>query len=122
MNYWTAFASQIWMGRRMRDSRVSKSDELLKGRHFDREVVVLCVRWYLRFKLSYRDPVEMMAGHGLSMVHTTIMRWVRRYAPEFERRWNQFARPAGASWRIDEVHGAAPDIQMQHRFFERNPA
>src|ERR1700721_1734411 len=39
-------------------------DELLKGRHFDREVVVLCVRWYLRFKLSYRDPVEMMAGHA----------------------------------------------------------
>ena len=59
---------------------------------------------------------------GLSMVHTTIMRWVRRYAPEFERRWNQFARPAGASWRIDEVHGAAPDIRMQHRSFERNPA
>jgi transposase-like protein len=56
------------------------------------------------------------------MVHTTIMRWVRRYAPEFERRWNQFARPAGASWRIDEVHGAAPDIRMQHRSFERNPA
>jgi hypothetical protein len=51
-------------------------DELFGGRHFDREVIVLCVRWYLRFKLSYRDLVEMMAERGLSLVHTTIMRWV----------------------------------------------
>src|SRR6202158_2561499 len=48
-------------------------DELFKGRHFDREVVVLCVRWYLRFKLSYRDLVEMMAERELSLAHTTIM-------------------------------------------------
>src|SRR6202051_5122932 len=43
--------------------------DLFVGRHFDREVIVLCVRWYLRFKLSYRDLVEMMAERGLSMVH-----------------------------------------------------
>ncbi len=59
---------------------------------------------YLRFKLSYRDLVEMMAERGLSMVHTMIMRWVHDYAPEFERRWNRFARPAGASWRVDETY------------------
>ena len=58
-------------------------DELFKGRHFDREVIVLCVRWYLRFKLSYRDLVEMMAERGLSLAHTTIMRWVHHYTPEF---------------------------------------
>ena len=79
-------------------------DELFEGRHFDREVIVLCVRWYLRFKLSYRDLVEMMAERGLSLVHTTIMRWVHDYAPEFERRWNRFARPAGRSWRVDETY------------------
>ena len=49
-------------------------DELFEGRHFDREIIVLCVRWYLRFKLSFRDLVEMMAERGLSMAHTTIMR------------------------------------------------
>jgi hypothetical protein len=49
---------------------------LFDGRHFDREVIVLCVRWYLRFKLSYRDLVEMMAERGPSLAHTTIMRWV----------------------------------------------
>ena len=41
--------------------------ELFEGRHFDREVIILCVRWYLRFKLSLRDLVEMMAERGLSM-------------------------------------------------------
>jgi transposase-like protein len=79
-------------------------DELFEGRHFDREIIVLCVRWYLRFKLSFRDLVEMMAERNLSMAHTTIMRWVHHYAPEFERRWNRFARPAGQSWRVDETY------------------
>jgi transposase-like protein len=42
-------------------------DELFKGRHFDREIIVLCVRWYLRYKLSFRDLVEMMAERALSL-------------------------------------------------------
>ena len=79
-------------------------DELFEGRHFDREIIVLCVRWYLRFRLSFRDLVEMMAERGLSMAHTTIMRWVHHDASEFERRWNRFARSAGSSWRVDETY------------------
>jgi transposase-like protein len=79
-------------------------DRLFEGRHFDREIIVLCVRWYLRFKLSFRDLVEIMAERNLSMAHTTIMRWVHHYAPEFERRWNRFARPVGTSWRVDETY------------------
>ena len=79
-------------------------DDLFKGRHFDREVIILCVRWYLRYKLSYRDLVEMIAERGLSLAHTTIMRWVQRYVPEFEKRWSRFARPVGGSWRVDETY------------------
>jgi transposase-like protein len=79
-------------------------DELFKGRHFDREIIVLCVRWYLRYKLSFRDLVEMMGERGLALAHTTIMRWIQRYVPEFERRWNRFARPVGRSWRVDETY------------------
>jgi transposase-like protein len=79
-------------------------DELFKGRHFEREIIILCVRWYLRFKLSFRDLVEMMAERGLSLTHTTIMRWVQRFAPEFERRWNRFVRQTGDSWRVDETY------------------
>ena len=83
----------------------SKSvDGLFEGRHFDREVIILCVRWYLRFKLSLRDLVEMMAERGLSIAHTTIMRWVQHYAPEFEKRWQRYARSVGRSWRVDETY------------------
>ena len=82
---------------------VTCSDQLFKGRQFERAIIILCVRWYLRFKLSFRDPVEMMAESGLSLAHTTIMRWVQRFVPEFERRWNHFARQSGQSWRVDET-------------------
>ena len=78
--------------------------DLFKGRHFDREVIILCVRWYLRFKLSLRDLVEMMAERGLSMAHTTIMRWVQHFAPEFEKRWRRIAQAVGRSWRVDETY------------------
>ncbi|CAB3771774.1 IS6 family transposase [Paraburkholderia humisilvae] len=76
---------------------------LFGGRHFDREIIILCVRWYLRYKLSLRDLVEMMAERGLSLAHTTIMRWVQRYTPEFVKRWNRFSSPTGQSWRVDET-------------------
>src|SRR6201993_1679232 len=77
---------------------------LFDGRHFDREIIVLCVRWYLRYKLSLRDLVEMMAERGLSLAHTTILRWVRHYAPEFEKRWRRYALAVGRSWRVDETY------------------
>jgi transposase-like protein len=52
-------------------------EELFAGRHFDREVIILCVRWYLRYKLSFRDLVEMMAERGLRLAHTAILqRWL----------------------------------------------
>jgi len=84
-------------------NRPSKND-LFKGRHFEQEIIVLCVRWYLRYKLSYRDLVEMMSERGLSVAHTTILRWVQRYTPEFDKRWRRFSAQAGASWRVDETY------------------
>jgi transposase-like protein len=59
--------------------------DLFKGRHFDRDVIVLCVRWYLSFKLSSRDLVQMMSERGIALAHTTILRWVQRYVPDFEK-------------------------------------
>jgi transposase-like protein len=56
------------------------------------------------YKLSLRDLVEMMAERGLSLAHTTILRWVRRYASEFVKRWNRFGTPTGRSWRVDETY------------------
>jgi transposase-like protein len=85
-------------------SKLKSIEELFEGRPFDREIIVVCVRWYLRFKLSLRDLVELMAERGLSLAHTTIMRWVQRYVPEFVKRWNRFGRPVGRSWRVDETY------------------
>ena len=78
--------------------------ELFKGRHFDQEIIVLCVRWYLTFKLSSRDLVQMMAERGIGLAHTTILRWVQSYVPEFEKRWSRYAWPVGDSWRVDETY------------------
>jgi transposase-like protein len=79
-------------------------DELFKGRHFEQEIIILCVRWYLRYKLSSRDLVEIMAERGLTMSHTTILRWVQRFVPEFEKRWNRYAAGVGSAWRVDETY------------------
>jgi transposase-like protein len=50
-------------------SKLKSLDKLFDGRHFDREIILPCVRWYLRYKLSLRDLVEMMAERGLSLAH-----------------------------------------------------
>jgi transposase-like protein len=80
------------------------SSSLFHGRHFDRAIIILCVRWYITYKLSYRDLVEMMAERGVDVSHTTILRWVQFYVPEFEMRWRRHARPVGTSWRVDETY------------------
>src|ERR1700709_1704773 len=79
-------------------------EQAFEGRHFDREIIILCVRWYLRYKLSLRDLVEMMAERGLSLAHTTILRWVKRYTPEFVKRWNRLSMPTARSWLVDETY------------------
>jgi len=82
----------------------SHLDTLFKYRHFDRQIIVLDVRWYVSYKLSYRDLVEMMAERGVELSHTTVLRWVQHFMPEFEKRWMRFARPVGKSWRVDETY------------------
>src|SRR5256885_2126133 len=79
-------------------------DRIYRRRSFDSEIIELCVRWYISYRLSYRDLLELMADRGVAVSHTTIMRWVIRYVPEFEKRWNRFARPVGRSWRVDETY------------------
>jgi transposase-like protein len=79
-------------------------DPIYRRRRFDAEIIELCVRWYITYRLSHRDLVAMMAERGIVVSHTTIHRWVIRYVPEFERRWNRFARPVNTSWRVDETY------------------
>ena len=77
---------------------------LFQGRHFNAEIITLCVRWYVTYKLSYRDLVSIMAECNVDVAHTTILRWVQRYVPEFAKRWQRFARSVGMSWRVDETY------------------
>jgi transposase-like protein len=71
---------------------------------FNAEIIELCVRWYITYRLSYRDLVAMMAERGVTVAHSTILRWVSRYVPEYEKRWNRFSRPVGTSSRADETY------------------
>ena len=84
----------------MRKSRPA----LFQGRHFQDHVIVLCVRWYLRYCLTLRDLEEMMMERGLSVDHSTIGRWVLRYAPELSKRVRREIRPPNRSWRVDETY------------------
>ncbi|MDQ3255422.1 MAG: IS6 family transposase [Acidobacteriota bacterium] len=82
----------------------SDTPALFTGRHFDRLLIIQAVRWYITYKLSYRDVCELMAERGVTLVHTTVMRWVQCYVPVFEKQWKKYARPVGLSWRVDETY------------------
>jgi transposase-like protein len=56
------------------------------------------------YKLSYRDLVARMGERGMDLAHTTILRWMQHYTPEFHQRWQRFARTVGGSWRMDETY------------------
>jgi len=81
-----------------------KRPTLFKRRHFEAEIIVLCVRWYLRYPLSFRQLEEIMSERNLSVDHVTIWRWVQRYAPELNRRCRPELRNTNRSWRVDETY------------------
>lgn len=83
---------------------LNKTAKNFKGRHFEANIILLWVRWYVTYKLSYRDLVEMMEKRGISLAHTTILRWVQRYIPVFEKRWRKTHRPVDNSWYVDETY------------------
>jgi IS6 family transposase len=77
---------------------------LFKGRHFEPEIIVLCVRRYLRYALSLRNLEEIMAERKVDVDHVTIWRWIQRYAPELSRRSQRELRMTYGSWRVDEPY------------------
>ena len=77
---------------------------LFKWRHFEPEIIVCAVRWYLRFSVSYRDVEELLVERGLPADHTSIWRWVQRYAPELNTRCRRELKPTNGSWRVDETY------------------
>ena len=77
---------------------------LFRGRHLQDHVIVLCVRWYLPYCLTLRDLEELMMERGLQVDHSSIGRWVLRYAPELNKRVRRELRPPNRSWRVDETY------------------
>jgi len=77
---------------------------LFKGRHFEPEIILLCVRRYLRYVLSLRNLEEIMAERNVHVDHVTIWRWIQRYAPELSRRCRHQLRKTNGSWRVDETY------------------
>ena len=75
-----------------------------KWRHYESEIILLSARGYLRYALSYRDVEEMMSERGLSVVHTTIYRWVQAYAPEINKPFRPHLKQANDTWRVDETY------------------
>jgi len=77
---------------------------LFRGRYFEDVIIIRCVRWYLRYSLSYRDLEEMMAERGLSVDHVTVWRWVQHYAPILNQRLRRDLRRPNRSWPVDETY------------------
>ncbi|HCF26915.1 MAG TPA: IS6 family transposase [Cyanobacteria bacterium UBA11049] len=75
-----------------------------KWRHFQSDIILLNVRWYCRYALSYRNLKEMMQERGVEVDHTTIYCWVQDYAPELDKRIRPFFNPTNDSWRVDETY------------------
>jgi transposase-like protein len=73
--------------------QATSRDHIYRRRRYSPELIEQCVRWYLTYRLSYRDLTAMMAEREVTVSHTTIMRWVRHYVPEYERRWSRFSKP-----------------------------
>ncbi|MDQ6643551.1 MAG: IS6 family transposase, partial [Chloroflexota bacterium] len=74
-----------------------------KWRHFEAEISLLCVRWYLRYSLSYRDLAEMLLQRGLQVDHTTIYRWVQRYASELDKRCRPHLKATNDAWAYIKI-------------------
>nr|WP_239479395.1 IS6 family transposase [Lichenicola cladoniae] len=75
-----------------------------KGSHYERDIILWGVRWYVAYPLSYRQVEEMMGERGVKVDHTTLHRWVLRYVPLLEKAFVDRKRPVGGSWRMDETY------------------
>jgi len=75
-----------------------------KWKHYEGKIILLNVRWYLKYPLSYRNLKEMMIERGIQVDHSTIMRWVHQYSPEIEKKIRRHLRPTNDSWRVDETY------------------
>jgi putative transposase len=75
-----------------------------KGRHFEREIVLCGVRWYVAYPISYRQFDEMMEERGVEVDHSSLNRWVLKYAPLLDQAFRARKCRVRGDWRIDETY------------------
>jgi putative transposase len=75
-----------------------------KGMRFPIDVILVCIRWYVAYPLSYRHLEEIMTERGVSVDHSSINRWAIRFLPIVEKMGRKHRRPVGGSWRMDETY------------------
>ena len=75
-----------------------------KGAHFPQDIILMGVRWYVAYPLSYRHVEELMEERGVLLDHATIQRWVVKYSPLLEEAFHRRKRPVWVSWRMDETY------------------
>ena len=75
-----------------------------KGAHFPQDIILMGVRWYVAYPLSYRHVEELMEERGVPIDHATIQRWVVKYSPQLEEAFHRRKRPVWVSWRMDETY------------------
>jgi len=76
----------------------------MKGMRFPLEIILVCIRWYAAYALSYRNLEEMMQERGVFVDHSTISRWAIKFLPVLEKLSRRHKRPVGGSWRMDETY------------------
>ena len=77
---------------------------LFKRHRFPVEIAVLCVRWYSKYGISYRDLAKMTSERGVEVDPSALFRWVQRFAPEIQKRVRPYQKPRSVSWRVDETY------------------
>ena len=75
-----------------------------KGRHFPKDIILMAVRWYVAYPLSYRNIEEIMAERNIKLDHSAVQKWVVHYSPQLESTFRKRKKMTGGSWRMDETY------------------
>jgi transposase, IS6 family len=100
----TALSSETADMRMRRPPPAPVPRSTFSGFRFPPDVIVIAVRWYLRFGLSYRDVEELLAERGVEVDHVTIYRWVQRFTPLLAEAARPCRHAVGDRWQVDETY------------------
>ena len=98
--------SAVWLGYRIKFDCTKMIEALrlvIQRTHYPLEVILVCVRWYAAYPLSFRNIEEMMAERGVLVDHSTLHRWAIKMLPVLAAVCRRRKRSVGNSWRMDET-------------------